>query len=66
MKRSVDLREMAGMALCAMLSFAAFLALVILVEGGGRLPAILALIITLACPVVWLIVLLSSDGGGGG
>jgi hypothetical protein len=65
MNRHVDVREIAGMTACAVLSLVALLALLVLVEGGGRQPAILALIIALACPVVWCLVLLPARRGDG-
>lgn len=63
MKHKGDVREAIGMAVCAVLSLAAFLALVLLLENG-LLPAFLALVISLACPVVWLVLI--GDGGGKG
>ena len=57
-----NLHEIVGMVLCALLSLLAF---VILVIYNDRLPAILGLIISLACPVVWLTVLLWNDRDGG-
>jgi hypothetical protein len=62
-KHKVDVRETVGMALCALLSLAAFL---ILLAHSNRLPAALGLVISLICPAVWLIVLLWSMEGGGG
>lgn len=58
-----DLGEIGGTALCALLSLAAFVPLVVY---AGRLPAALALAISLACPLVWLIVWLWSGGRGVG
>lgn len=63
-----DLREALGMLLCALLSLAAFLALLLLLaySDGNRLVAALGLLVSLACPVMWLLFLLWRDGGGGG
>jgi hypothetical protein len=64
MKNSkVGLRETVGMVLCALLSLVAFL---FLLAYSDRLPGVLALGVSLVCPVVWLGFLLSSSGGGGG
>jgi hypothetical protein len=59
----VELFEMVGMVPCALLSLAAFLPLLIY---GEQLPVALALVISLACPALWMIFLLRSRGGGGG
>ena len=66
MSHKVDLREMVGMALCALLSLMAFLTFLFLLAFSDSLPAVLALVISLACPVVWLAYLLWSSGGSGG
>ncbi|HDQ73873.1 MAG TPA: hypothetical protein ENN19_17520 [Chloroflexi bacterium] len=63
MKHKSDVREVINMAVCAILSLTAFLALVLLLENG-LLPALLVLIISLACPVVWLALLWDSGGKG--
>ncbi|MFQ6101683.1 MAG: hypothetical protein ACE5OS_10690 [Anaerolineae bacterium] len=65
MKHKGDVREAIGMVVCAILSLAAFLALVLLLEDG-LLPAFLALVVSLACPLVWLAFLLLGHEGGGG
>ena len=62
----VDLRNILGMALCALLSLVAFLAFLILMAYSDRLMAILGLAASLVCPAVWLTVLLSNDGDSGG
>jgi hypothetical protein len=62
----VDLRETLGMVLCALLSLVAFLAFLFWLASSDRLPGVLALGVSLVCPVVWLVFLLSSSGGGGG
>lgn len=58
-----DWREAVGTALCALLSLGAFILLVAL---AGSLPPVLTVAIGLACPLVWLLFLLSSRGHGGG
>ena len=58
-------REIAGVVVCVLFSLVAFAGLAVLVEAG-RLPAILALAIALACPVVWLALLAPVAGGGTG
>jgi len=63
MKHEGNVRETIVMVLCAILSLAAFLVLVLLLEGG-LLPAFLALIISLACPVVWLALMWGGGGKG--
>lgn len=63
MNYEVDWREAVGTVLCALLSLGAFVPLVMF---AGWLPAVLAVVISLACPLVWLLFLLSnrSDGVG--
>jgi hypothetical protein len=63
MNHKVDLRNTLGMALCALLSLVAFLALM---AYSDRLMAVVGLAAGLVCPAVWLTVLLSNDGDGGG
>jgi hypothetical protein len=63
MNYETDWREAVGTALCALFSLGAF---VPLVAFAGRLPAVLTVAISLACPLVWLLFLLSSRGRGGG
>jgi len=62
MNYETDRREMVGTALCALLSLGAFIPLV---EFAGSLPAVLTVVISLACPLVWLLFLLLSRGHGG-
>ena len=66
LNHKVDLRETVGMVLCALLSLVAFSAFLFLLAYSDRLPAVLALAVSLACPVVWLAFLLWNNGGGGG
>jgi hypothetical protein len=66
LNRKVDLRETVGMVLCALLSLVAFLAFLFLLASSDQLPAVLALAVSLACPVVWLAFLLWNNGSGGG
>jgi len=63
MNHKIDLRNTLGMALCALLSLVAFLALM---AYSDRLMAVVGLAASLVCPAVWLTVLLSNDGDGGG
>jgi hypothetical protein len=63
MNYETDWREVAGTVLCALLSLGAF---VPLVGFAGWLPAVLAVIISLACPLIWLLFLLLNRGSGGG
>jgi hypothetical protein len=63
MNHKVDLRNTLGMALCALLSLVAFLALM---AYSDRLMAVVGLAASLVCPAVWLTVLLSNDGDSGG
>ncbi len=61
--RKMNLRDAAGLVLCATLSLAAFL---ILLSLSDQLPAILVLTVSLICPLIWLALVLGSDGSGGG
>ena len=63
MNHKIDLRNTLGMALCALLSLVAFLALM---AYSDRLMAVVGLAASLVCPAVWLTVLLSNDGDAGG
>ncbi len=65
---NLDLREIVGMVLCAVLSAMAFLGILIFVSYnfGDRWVALLGMMIGLVCPVVWLALLLWQGGGGGG
>ncbi len=64
----VDLREVVGTILCAVLSLLAFLGVLVFVSYNyeDQWVAPLGLAISLVCPVVWLALLLWKDGGGGG
>ena len=64
----IDLRETLGLILCVLLSLLAFLGILVFVSYNyaDRWVALLGLMISLACPVVWLALLLWKDGGGGG
>lgn len=58
-----DLREIVDMILCALLSLVTF---PILLVYSGQLPVVLGLVVSLACPVVWLAFLLWNNGDDGG
>jgi len=63
MNDRTDRREMAGTALCALLSLVAFVPLVV---AAGRLSAVLVIVVSLACPVAWFLFLSWSGRDGGG
>ncbi len=62
-KRRIGFRSIVAMALCAFLALAAFLGFLILVGSSQGALAFLGLTAALACPAVWLVVLLSDSGG---
>jgi hypothetical protein len=61
--RRVGFRSVVAMALYAVLSLLAFLVFLFLTASNGGVLAFLGLVAALACPAVWLIVLLSDNGG---
>ena len=63
--QKMNQRETVGTVLCALLSIGTF-GTSLFLWIGGLLPAFLALVISLACPIVWIVVLLWQDGDGGG
>ncbi len=62
-KHRIGFRSVVAMALCALLSLLAFLGFLVLMASSRGALAIFGLAAALACPAVWLAVLLS-DGGG--
>jgi hypothetical protein len=63
MNYEADWREAVGTVLCALLSLGAFVPLVVFADW---LPAVLMAVISLACPLMWLLFLLSNRNNGGG
>jgi hypothetical protein len=63
MNYEIDWREAVGTALCAVLSLGAFVPLVVFADW---LPAVLMVTISLACPLVGLLFLVSNRSNDGG
>jgi hypothetical protein len=62
-KHRMGFRSVVALALCAFLSLLAFLGFLILIASSRGALAFLGLAAALACPAVWLAVLLSDSGG---
>jgi hypothetical protein len=59
--RRVGSHSVVAMALCALLSLLAFLGFLFLAASSGGLLAFLGLVAALACPAIWLSVLLADN-----
>ena len=59
--RRVDFHSIVAMALCALLALLAVLGFLFLMASSGGGLAFLGLVAALACPTIWLTVLLSNN-----